>query len=279
MASGVVVWQFSDPAQSASNAANTEPVDGSPPEARWKHSVKGSNIDKLRLVVERGGDINTFDKHSKTALHWAAERGDVNMLQTLVRELHFGPIDVLTGQGETAVHKAAGRGKADALRVLKHLGMSEAAINAQDNFGATALHKASRRGYLQAVTVLVQELGFSNIDAKDKNGQTAFTRTLEGTPRGHLEVLQFLHHAGCDVNTVDLTGETALHKAATKGDVAAMQALVLDMEFTNADATNTQGQTALDKAAAHPEAKRVLEKELLPKLKRCRSCCQVLPKK
>merc|ERR1712086_762642 len=79
----------------AFTVAHSDAIDGSPQYALWKNSVKGSDTATVRRVVAAGGEINTYDKHGKQAIHWAAERGDSAMLRTLV-ELGFSPIDSLT---------------------------------------------------------------------------------------------------------------------------------------------------------------------------------------
>eukprot|EP00656_Telonema_subtile_P009768 TRINITY_DN14615_c0_g1_i2.p1 TRINITY_DN14615_c0_g1~~TRINITY_DN14615_c0_g1_i2.p1 ORF type:complete len:299 (+),score=75.13 TRINITY_DN14615_c0_g1_i2:621-1517(+) len=259
---GALTWQV---------VAAQEQIDGSPAEYPWKYSVKGSDTATLRKVVAAGGDVNAYDKHNKAAIHWAAERGDVNMLRALVNELGFKPINAVTGEGENAMHKAAGRGQLAAMRTLvTELGLDEKGVNAQDNNGSTALHKASRRGHIKAVKALVNDLGFTNIDARDKNGETALHQTVVSQTKSHLKVMKVLvQTARCSVNVADNNGETALHKAASKGLIPAMRTLVLDLGFIDVQAKNALGETALDKAkeGKHYEAVKVLIEELLPAAK------------
>lgn len=218
--------------------AHSDPIDGSPKEALWKNSVKGSDTETVRRVVENGGDINTYDKHGKQAIHWAAERGDYRMIQTLM-ELGFSPIDSVTmcsAQparqpdtlicfGETAMHKAAGRDKAQVMRTLMRLGLSEQKLNCQDSEGFTALHKASRRGHVDAVRVLLQELNFTNFDATDKQGMTAVHRAVDQRAKGYLQVLELLINSKCSLDTKDSAGRTALQLAESKGLQEAVQVL------------------------------------------------------
>merc|ERR1712166_384346 len=215
----------------AFTVAHSDAIDGSPQYALWKNSVKGSDTATVRRVVAAGGEINTYDKHGKQAIHWAAERGDSAMLRTLV-ELGFSPIDSLTQTtvtparqpdtlvcfGETAMHKAAGRGKTQAMRTLMTLGLSAEKLNCQDSEGYTALHKAARRGHVDAVQVLI-ELGFSNMDAQDKSGMTALHRTVD-------QVLQMLVKTGrVSLETKDSNGNTALSLAEARGMNEAVQLL------------------------------------------------------
>jgi len=224
--------------QSAERHAVSDAIDGSPQYALWKNSVKGSDTATVRRVVAAGGEINTYDKHGKQAIHWAAERGDSAMLRTLV-ELGFSPIDSLTQTtvtparqpdtllcfGETAMHKAAGRGKTQAMRTLMTLGLSAEKLNCQDSEGYTALHKAARRGHVDAVQVLI-ELGFSNMDAQDKSGMTALHRTVDQASKGSTQVLQMLVKTGrVSLETKDSNGNTALSLAEARGMNEAVQLL------------------------------------------------------
>merc|ERR1711865_511017 len=222
----------------AFTVAHSDAIDGSPQYALWKNSVKGSDTATVRRVVAAGGEINTYDKHGKQAIHWAAERGDSAMLRTLV-ELGFSPIDSLTQTtatparqpdtllcfGETAMHKAAGRGKTQAMRTLMTLGLSAEKLNCQDSEGYTALHKAARRGHVDAVQVLI-ELGFSNMDAQDKSGMTALHRTVDQASKGSTQVLQMLVKTGrVSLETKDSNGNTALSLAEARGMNEAVQLL------------------------------------------------------
>merc|ERR1712166_1689447 len=222
----------------AFTVAHSDAIDGSPQYALWKNSVKGSDTATVRRVVAAGGEINTYDKHGKQAIHWAAERGDSAMLRTLV-ELGFSPIDSLTQTtvtparqpdtllcfGETAMHKAAGRGKTRAMRTLMTLGLSAEKLNCQDSEGYTALHKAARRGHVDAVQVLI-ELGFSNMDAQDKSGMTALHRTVDQASKGSTQVLQMLVKTGrVSLETKDSNGNTALSLAEARGMNEAVQLL------------------------------------------------------
>merc|ERR1712166_267808 len=222
----------------AFTVAHSDAIDGSPQYALWKNSVKGSDTATVRRVVAAGGEINTYDKHGKQAIHWAAERGDSAMLRTLV-ELGFSPIDSLTQTtvtparqpdtlvcfGETAMHKAAGRGKTQAMRTLMTLGLSAEKLNCQDSEGYTALHKAARRGHVDAVQVLI-ELGFSNMDAQDKSGMTALHRTVDQASKGSTQVLQMLVKTGrVSLETKDSNGNTALSLVEARGMNEAVQLL------------------------------------------------------
>jgi ankyrin repeat protein len=192
----------------------------------------------VRRVAAAGGDVNSYDKHGKQAIHWAAERGDTAMIRTLV-ELGFKPIDSVTIAtetparqpdtllcfGETAMHKAAGRGKTQAMRLLMMLDLPDEKLNCQDSEGFTALHKAARRGHVEAVELLI-ELNFSNMDAKDKKGMTALHRTVDQGSRRCSQVLQVLISSGkCNLNIGDNSGQTPLALAKAKGMTEAVQVL------------------------------------------------------
>ena len=86
-------------------------------------------------------------------LREAAERGDTDSIDSLLRE-QMGILDATCGRTAwTALHAAADRGRLESLRHL--LGM-RADPNLRTASGATALSLASRSGHLDCVQALLQ---------------------------------------------------------------------------------------------------------------------------
>ena len=70
--------------------------------------------------------------------------------------------------GKTALHRAAQGGNVDIVKVLIVKG---ADVNAKDNDGETALHWAAQEGHFEVAKVLIEK--GADVGAKDKNNETA----------------------------------------------------------------------------------------------------------
>jgi hypothetical protein len=94
-------------------------------------------------------NVDERDANGRTALHWAATNGHVEMLQVLV-ELGADK-DAKNAKGFTPLHTAAVKGHVEAIKALVQLG---AQIDAQSASGETSLQLTVRVGHHQAAQVL-----------------------------------------------------------------------------------------------------------------------------
>ena len=135
-------------------------------------------------------------------LREAAERGDTDSIDSLLRE-QMGILDATCGRTAwTALHAAADRGRLESLRHL--LGM-RADPNLRTASGATALSLASRSGHLDCVQALLQ-VGAEPTEATGKNATTA----LHGAMRlDRTEVVRTLMVQGADPDQKTVAGVTA----------------------------------------------------------------------
>ena len=135
-------------------------------------------------------------------LREAAERGDTDSIDSLLRE-QMGILDATCGRTAwTALHAAADRGRLESLRHL--LGM-RADPNLRTASGATALSLASRSGHLDCVQALLQ-VGAEPTEATGKNATTA----LHGAMRlDRTEVVRTLIMQGADPDQKTVAGVTA----------------------------------------------------------------------
>lgn len=99
------------------------------------------------LLIENGADPSLLGCRSNPVLHYAAEQGDLALLDALLKHFngcrYFGeaPIERKDAHGHTALHKAIGHGQLEAVRfLLDH----QADMDAQDNQGITPLALAER---------------------------------------------------------------------------------------------------------------------------------------
>jgi ankyrin repeat protein len=135
------------------------------------HSVVlGLDKDVLqKALLEPGINIDEMDGWGRTALHWAAFRGDIAAVRTLLAN-GANPTTRDTEYGWTAIHFAShAKDLNDAVfHALVHHGAN---INAQDGGGWSPLAEATRAGNFRRISTFLQ-LG-ANLNAQDHEGWTA----------------------------------------------------------------------------------------------------------
>lgn len=211
-------------------------------------------------------DVDSATNMGTTALIAAASRGQKGFMQMLLsrnadplRKNWYG----------TALHCAAESGELSTIQELLRIGLD---VNIKDGDGRTSLHCATLSGHTSAMQVLMEQ--GADVDAKCIGDWTALgyaivlTHQLEAvrillangastgnlfitgdtvihkaTIMGFLDVLQLLLDYGADVNVKDLNGMTALHYATIYGVLPITRAL-LD-HGANIDAQALDGSTPL----------------------------------
>lgn len=163
------------------------------------------------FLLNRGAPVNAMDETGQTALHWAAVRGSLPVLETLLRHnadyelrdnrgytvshvaaqygqtpvlyhlaLKWGvDIDTVDNDGRTPLTWAAYKGYADSVRLLLVLNARYALA---DKEGCTPLHWAAIKGNGEACTVLLQGGSWTLLTAKDTTGCTPAELAME---KGH----------------------------------------------------------------------------------------------
>jgi ankyrin repeat protein len=132
----------------------------------------------VRLLLNKGADINAKDKDDQTALHRASYDKVVRLL------LNKGAdINAKDKYGNTALHNASDRGKDKVVRLLLNKG---ADINAKDKYGQTALHIASGSGKDEVVSLLLQHASQKGmvkklLNATNQKGERAVDLARKGT--------------------------------------------------------------------------------------------------
>jgi len=148
--------------------------------------------DAVRSALARRADVNLPQVDGSTALHWAVERDDLEMAETLIRA--GAKVTARTREGVLPLQLAAINGSAPMIdRLLKAGADANASLTPA---GDTAVMMAARSGATGAIRVL-REAG-ANLNAKESWGGT--TPLMWAVSEGHADAAKLLIEGGADVN-------------------------------------------------------------------------------
>jgi len=173
-------------------------------------AAKAARADLVELLVANGADVKAADTMGFTALHWAADRGDVKTAQILLA--HGATVDARTGMWYTPLHRAASYRRA--LGMVQLLLDSGADANAAEHeWGGTPLHSGVRSGSPEIVALLLQRGAKTNT-----RSMSGFTPLHLAATEGRADIATMLLAAGAPVGARDKQGRTALQWALKEGN-------------------------------------------------------------
>ena len=92
-----------------------------PPEAPVADAAMNGDLEAVRSLLRQGADVNAAQGDGMTALHWAAERAETEMVEILLYA--GGRVDAVTRIGHyTPLHLASKAGSALVTRRLLEQG-------------------------------------------------------------------------------------------------------------------------------------------------------------
>jgi len=130
----------------------------------------------INNVLTKGADVNTADEYGVTPLHYATQRGNINIVKLLIAQ--GAHLDAKDNAGRTPLHYASGadsnEGQSptnmpDVIRILLD---NNAHINAQDSIGWTPLHYAAHARSKEIVQFLIGR--GADIDVVGNRGRTPY---------------------------------------------------------------------------------------------------------
>lgn len=201
-------------------AAATEPAAGRPTVALHEAAEKG-NVEQVVAHIAAGSDLNAYDAQGKTALMYAAEMHEFEVVKRLLQagaDVHLPSQGTITGF--TAVHYAAGHGDNRIIELLLGAG---AKVDVKGMWNATALHQAAFNGH-GATVLLLLDRGADPNAVKD-DGSTPL-HDLSRASSINLDAIKALLAAKVKVDARDARGRTPLHHAAGQGHKAIVRILL-----------------------------------------------------
>ena len=230
------------------------------------------NEPLVKLLVEKGADVNARDNDEMTALHYLFEplqtstcvekdSGNVECTLTdavmdLATAKHQSKIlELLMAkgaepsarniQGRSILAAAVRRGTPEAVRmILKRLPKADLS---PDGGGENLLHAASEGDDPEMVTLVLNEIpgGKKLLEARNQAGMTPVMNVTESS------VLRTMADAGANVHAIDKDGNTLLHHIVANGTEEEKFSLIkLALKLgVDPNVANKNGQVALMEAA------------------------------
>ncbi len=180
-------------------------------EAPVADAARAGDREAVKSLMKEGADVNAPQGDGMTALHWAAERGDIELANILI----YGGANVgaVTRIGQyTPLHVAARTGSA---AVVKALVAAKADVAAKASpSGVTALHLAATGGDIETITALLD----SKAEVNAPENEWGQTPLMFAAAADRTAAVKVLLQRGADTQVtskfVDLAQQSALDRAA-----------------------------------------------------------------
>ncbi|XP_037629339.1 E3 ubiquitin-protein ligase MIB2 isoform X3 [Sebastes umbrosus] len=176
-------------------------------------AVNKGFTDVVRVLTEYSADVNLQDSYGDTPLHDAIAKDFRNIIEILVL---VPSIDFTqqNNRGFNLLHHAALKG--NKLATEKILARARQLVDVKKEDGFSALHLASLNNHRDVAEILVKE-GRCDINIRNNRNQTPLQLAVT---QGHTDLVQMLVTEGADVNMEDEDGDTAMHVALLRPQLA-----------------------------------------------------------
>lgn len=155
--------------------------------------------DTVRLLIERGADVNSKGGWGRTDLYQFAATGRWEAVELLLE--NGAKVDAKDDKDSTPLMLACAFRNVDATSVLIEKG---ADVNARNKFGETPLMLAALNGDILIVEKLLK--AGASLDTKDENGSTAL---MYAAKNGYWKTADMLMKNGAFVYEKNSAGKTA----------------------------------------------------------------------
>lgn len=233
------------------------------------HAVLWEKSDIVRIIIDRGADINRQSLIGSTPLHEAVKTGSVQISGILLRA--GADVNSTDYQGNTPLHEIV---YWNSLNLAELLISSGADINKKNLVGRSPFYEAVVNGDFEMCSYLIKQ--GADLEVRDNSGKTPLFETIIGN---NTALMELLVSQGSSIQKRDNNGNTPLHAAvivdndkaveylfnlnadifATNINNASPLTLVIDkgseyvntfMSFENINARDNNGNTPLHIAAA-----------------------------
>ena len=197
------------------------------PETPVADAAMRGDIDAVRQLLREGADVNAAQGDGMSALHWAADRGDVAMADMV---LYAGAgVEAVTRIGDyTPLHLASRNGHPDVVAALLEASADVHAVT--EPGGSMPIHLAAAGGDPDVISALL-DVG-ADANAREREWQQ--TPLIFAAGANRVEAIKVLIAGGADPNlaseSVDLLVRGRLDQAANRREREVLAAFTDDGE-------------------------------------------------
>lgn len=131
-------------------------------QSSYRHVLASIRPDDMRPFTTR-------DHLGRCVIHFAAQRGNIEVLRNLIDVNSDIDINCKDRDGQTALHYAVESKRVDAIKLLVLKGAN---IHAVDSRGRTPMHRAASKNNLLAIDCIIELAGKSSIGRIDYQSKT-----------------------------------------------------------------------------------------------------------
>ena len=195
-------------------------------------------------------DLTVMTTGGPSIIHIAALNGNLSLVKYLVDELEIDPL-LTDSQRKTPLHNACRNGNVNVVRYLidqaKQHDTLDAILGDKTKLGSTVLNFAAASGNCQLLKYLISDF---NLDP-NATGQLGATPLLFAAQEGHYHTVSYLTSLKININsTLEKTRQNVLHIAAAKGHLAIVMFLINEKTF-NPDVKDSAGRSPLHLSAQY----------------------------
>jgi len=190
------------------------------------YAIKLKNIDIVKILLDKGVDLNVSDKNGLNEFHHAVYSRKIKICELLINA--GSNINSITNKGQTALHIAC---DLDLFDICKFLIKNKININIQDKEREfTALHYAVNAGNLKMVKLLLSNN--ADINIQDSYGQLPISYAILNTNK---QIIQLFIDSGKEMkmNVWNIYSKTPGHLLIGNGNLNEFISFFLDKSNVN----------------------------------------------